>query len=214
MVEISPSLLSCNFANLEDEVRSVEPYVNWLHVDIMDGHFVPNITFGPALVSSLRKITKKHLDCHLMVEEPMQFAPRFLQAGADSITVHQEVCTLNQFKRLAKIIHDQGKKIGITLRPRTALKHIKAYLPYTDLVLVMSVEPGFGGQGYIASSTNRIRKVRKLIDEINSNIILQVDGGINKETAILAREAGADNLVSGSFVFRSKSYAKAIESLR
>jgi ribulose-phosphate 3-epimerase len=210
MVIIAPSILSADMANLSSEIKAVEKHVSWLHVDVMDGHFVPNITFGPAMVKALRKTTSLHLDVHLMITNPKLYVPRFLQAGADTITVHQEVCSLALFKQLKALAKKHNARLGITCRPRTPIKKLFPYLALADQVLVMSVEPGFGGQAFLPDSTKKLKQLREKID--GRKILLEVDGGINDKTA--PKAIVADILVSGSYIFGAKEYGKAIRSLK
>nr|QBK87565.1 MAG: ribulose-phosphate 3 epimerase family protein [Marseillevirus LCMAC201] len=210
MVQIAPSILAADPTNLEAEIKAIEPYCEYIHIDIMDGHFVPNLSFGPAVVKSLREKTTRLLDVHLMIENPKFYVPIFADAGADIITVHVEVCSLKLFEKLALQLHDQHKKIGIALRPKTAITKILPYLKWTDLVLVMSVEPGFGGQEYIAATSDRVVALKK---EIPCSIMLEVDGGITTTTAGSAQAAGADILVAGNAVFKSSDYRAAISAL-
>lgn len=212
MALVAPSILSADITNLQGELTRLGP-VEILHIDIMDGHFVPNLTFGPHLVKSLRKLTSARLDAHLMIENPKTYAPLFYEAGADNVTLHVETTPLPMFKKIAQLAHMKGKTIGITLRPKTPLKKIFPYLPFADLALIMSVEPGFAGQQYIPASTKKIAELRAYIDKLKKRVLLQVDGGINDQTAPLALSAGANVLVSGHYIFSSRDYRKAMTTL-
>ena len=206
---VAPSILSADFANLERDVKLVEKAgADWIHVDVMDGHFVPNITIGAPVVKSLRKVTKLPLDVHLMIENPEKYIPDFAKAGADIITVHQEACADNLLEVIEQI-KSYGIKAGVSIKPNTSVNAIKDVLPFVGMVLVMSVEPGFGGQSFMENSISKIAKIRALAPEID----IQVDGGINPETARLVTQAGANILVAGSSVYGADDTAAAIRSL-
>ncbi len=207
-VRIAPSILSANFTRLGDEVRqAAEAGVDMIHVDVMDGHFVPNITVGPLVVSALKPLAQELgllLDVHLMIEHPEHFIDDFIRAGADLLTVHVETCP--HLHRVIQHIHAAGIKAGVTLNPATSLMTIEEILPEVDLVLIMSVNPGFGGQSYIAHSTAKIARLRRMIEERGlSKIEIEVDGGIAPSTAGEVVKAGATILVAGSAVFNSKA---------
>ncbi|MFN3309831.1 MAG: ribulose-phosphate 3-epimerase [Anaerolineales bacterium] len=207
-VRIAPSILSANFTRLGDEVRqAAEAGVDLIHVDVMDGHFVPNITVGPLVVSALKPLAQELgllLDVHLMIEHPEHFIDDFIRAGADLLTVHVETCP--HLHRVIQHIHAAGIKAGVTLNPATSLMTIEEILPEVDLVLIMSVNPGFGGQSYIVNSTAKIARLRRMIEERGlSKIEIEVDGGIAPSTAGEVVKAGATILVAGSAVFNSKA---------
>ena len=210
---VSPSLLACDFSRLAEEVRAVEAAgADWLHVDVMDGHFVPNLTIGPVVVEALRRVSRVPLDVHLMIDHPEQYLRQFLDAGAHYLTVHLEAPGLKSEAGLFKALGDirqAGAKAGLSLRPRTSAEALKPYLDAVDLVLVMSVEPGFGGQAFMPEAVPKVRQLRGWFRGD-----LAVDGGINADTGRLMREAGANVLVAGTYVFKAKSAKAAIESLR
>ncbi|MCD6319305.1 MAG: ribulose-phosphate 3-epimerase [Candidatus Desulfofervidaceae bacterium] len=213
MFKIAPSILSADFARLAEEIRAVEEAgADWIHVDVMDGHFVPNLTIGPPVVASLRKVTDLPLDVHLMIEKPERFLEEFAKAGADILTVHVETCP--HLHRTLQIIKKLGKKAGVSLNPATPLCFLEPVLEEVDLVLIMSVNPGFGGQKFIPSALDRIRQVRKWIEERGLNIDLEVDGGINADTIAKVAAAGANVFVTGSAVFGQENYAQVIRTFK
>jgi ribulose-phosphate 3-epimerase len=199
-IRIAPSILSSDFARLADEIAAVEKAgADLLHVDVMDGHFVPNLTIGPPIVEAIRKVTSLPLDVHLMITNPNDFIDEFARAGANYLTVHVEACP--HLHRTVQAIKEKGMKAGVTLNPATPLVSIEPILPDADLLLIMSVNPGFGGQKFIHSVLNKIREARALIDRIGSRALLEVDGGVKVENAGEIAAAGADILVAGSAIF-------------
>ena len=213
-IKISPSILSADFTCLADQVREAEEAgVDYIHVDVMDGHFVPNITIGPLVVKALRPITKLPLDVHLMIENPEFYIEDFSKAGADIITVHQEATP--HLHRTIQQIHDLGIKAGVSINPSTSVRTLDEIICDVDLILVMSVNPGFGGQSYIHSCTNKIRKVREMLDDRGVLADLEVDGGVNVDTVNEVISAGANAFVAGSAIFNDKnSVAENVSALR
>lgn len=210
-LKIAPSLLSANLLNLEREIKNIEKAgADMLHLDIMDGHFVPNLTFGPELVKQIRKTTNLPLDTHLMVTNPAFFIPKFLESGVDYISFHIE--TNSKYEKLLNAIKKSKVKAGVAINPETPLNTVKRVLDYIDYVLVMTVHPGFGGQEFIADCTPKIQELHKIVGK--RKIEIEVDGGINYQTAKLVKEAGANIIVAGNFIFTSKNYKKVIEGLR
>ena len=213
-IKISPSILSADFTRLADQVHEAEEAgVDYIHVDVMDGHFVPNITIGPLVVKALRPITKLPLDVHLMIENPEFYIEDFSKAGANIITVHQEATP--HLHRTIQQIHDLGIKAGVSINPSTSVRTLDEIICDVDLILVMSVNPGFGGQSYIHSCTNKIRKVREMLDERGASADLEVDGGVNVDTVCEVISAGANAFVAGSAIFNDKnSVAENVSALR
>ncbi|HSE59696.1 MAG TPA: ribulose-phosphate 3-epimerase [Nitrospiraceae bacterium] len=212
-LKIAPSILSADFARLADEIARVEQGgADWLHVDVMDGHFVPNLTVGPPIVESIRKVTRLPLDVHLMVTNPDDCIGAFAEAGAAYLTVHVEAC--QHLHRTVQFIKERGVKAGVTLNPATSVVTLEEILPDVDLILVMSVNPGFGGQQFIPGSLDKIKKVRAMLDQARSQALLEVDGGVKVDNTASVVEAGADVLVAGSAIFCSDDYAGTIKAMR
>ena len=212
MVKIAPSILSADFANLERDIKLVENAgADWIHVDVMDGHFVPNITIGVSVVKSLKKVTNLPLDVHLMIENPEKYVKAFAKAGADILTFHYEAVEDDEIIPLMKRINDEGVKVGISIKPNTPPEVLEPYLPYVDLVLVMTVEPGFGGQKFMPECADKIRFIRLHGGNI---LTIQVDGGINEETGAVCVQKGANSLVAGSYIYNSSDVKSAIASLK
>ncbi|MDO5734182.1 MAG: ribulose-phosphate 3-epimerase [Eubacteriales bacterium] len=209
---IGPSLLSADFTDLRTSVGRIEAEMDFLHFDVMDGHFVPNLSFGPMLCKAVRKLTDKAIDCHLMVTNPSSLIKDFQAAGANLLSVHIE--TLTHGHRVLQEIKDAGMECGLVLNPLTPLNLLEEYLPYLDLVLLMSVNPGFGGQSYIPSVTDKVRRLRQIIDASGYDILLEVDGGVKLENIAEISAAGADLFVAGSAVFGAPDPALRIRELR
>ena len=211
-VVISPSILSADFANLGRDVKYVADCgADWIHIDVMDGHFVPNITIGAPVVKSLRKVTNKTFDVHLMIENPKKYVKDFAEAGSDIITFHYEAVEKDEIIDLAKYIKSFGVKAGLSIKPKTKPEDIIEYLPYFDLVLVMTVEPGFGGQKFMDDCAEKLKILKENALE---DLYLQVDGGINADTARVCTSYGANSLVAGNYIFKSENICEAIKSLR
>lgn len=212
MIKISPSILACDFANLQSEIKKVEDAgVQYLHIDVMDGIFVPNITLGPCVVSAIRKNSNLVFDVHLMITDPIRYIDEFVKAGADIITVHVE-STFDVNAAIDKI-RSLGKKAGISIKPNTKPEIVKQYIDKVDLVLCMTVEPGFGGQSFIPATLENIKAVAEMIKESGRDIDLEVDGGISPKNAHLVKEAGANVIVAGSAVFGSSDIPKTVKEL-
>lgn len=208
---ISPSILSADFANLQRDIAKIEQAgADWVHVDVMDGHFVPNITIGVPVVRAIRKVTVLPLDVHLMIENPLDYLPQFIDAGADIITVHYEACS-ELLDDIIDYARARGIKIGVSIKPNTPAIVLKEWLEKVDLVLIMTVEPGFGGQRFIEDAAYKIEYIK---NNGPKNLILQVDGGINDETAKICKHLGANSLVAGNYIYKSTNIAEAIETLR
>ena len=212
-VIIAPSILSCDFGNLERDFELInQSEADWFHVDVMDGVFVPNISFGFPVISAIKKHATKPLDVHLMIANPDQYIEEFKKAGADWLTVHYEACT--HLHRTIQVIKAHGMKAGVALNPHTPVEVLEDILPELDLVLIMSVNPGFGGQKFISHALKRVTRLKELINKTESSALIEVDGGVNLETGKQLLEAGADALVAGSFVFNSPDPAKTIQDLK
>lgn len=210
---VAPSILSANFAVLGEEVKEVEALgADWIHIDVMDGHFVPNITMGAFVVDAVRPVTKLPLDVHLMIENPDHYVEQFAKAGADSISVHVEACT--HLHRTIQAIKALGVKSGVVLNPATPVESIQHVIEEIDFVLLMTVNPGFGGQQFIPQVLPKIRRVREMAASFHTDLDIEVDGGITAETAKLCREAGANILVAGSAIYGVKDRKAAIEAIR
>ena len=213
MVKIAPSILSADFSRLGEEIRAIEAGgADYVHVDVMDGHFVPNITIGPLVVEAVRKVTSLPLDVHLMIENPDRYIPDFVKAGADILTVHQE--TVPHLHRTVQLIRSLGKKAGVSINPATPVTNLDLILDDLDLVLVMSVNPGFGGQSFIPSCLGKITALRRMIAERGLKVELEVDGGVKTDNIGRIVAAGADVLVAGSAVFGTDDYRETIAVLK
>lgn len=211
--KIAPSILSADFAHLAEEIRKVEEAgADMIHVDVMDGHFVPNFTIGPPIVRAIRKVTRLPLDVHLMMTHPDDLIPDFIKAGSDYLTVHVETCP--HLHRTIQSIKENGVKAGVALNPATALSLVEPILPFVDLLLVMSVNPGFGGQSFIPQVLDKVREARRMIDERKLSVELEVDGGLKVDNVGEVAQAGADIFVTGSAVFHSKDYKETLEKMR
>ena len=213
-MKLAPSILSCDFGRLAEEIAAAQDAgADWIHVDVMDGHFVPNITLGPAITRAARRVTRLTLDVHLMIEAPDRYLGAFAEAGADVLTVHQEACP--HLHRTLQEVRELGLKAGVALNPATPVEAVRDVLPVTDLLLVMSVNPGFGGQAYIPGSTDKVRRARALLDAAASPAELEVDGGVDASNAAALAAAGATVLVAGSAVFGHSGGARGgIQAIR
>ncbi len=210
-VKIAPSILSADFSKLGQEVSSLDKAgCDLIHIDVMDGHFVPNITMGPSVIKSIRKYSKKVFDVHLMIDPVLKYIPDFVKSGSDIITIHHEIS--EDVADIIKLIKKLNKKVGISIKPSTSAKVIEKYIDDVNLILIMTVEPGFGGQSFIYEQLKKIEYIRNLVDD--RNIDIEVDGGIDLITGKLAVEAGANILVSGSTIFKCKQYKQIINDLR
>ena len=216
MAILSPSILSCDYMNMQRDFENCKEYgCKWLHVDIMDGHFVPNLSFGYSLVQSMRPVTDLVLDVHLMIDTPIKYAENFCKAGADYLTIHVEADTPENIKKTLELIRSLGVKPGIVVKPKTPAEAIAEYLPMVDLVLVMTVEPGFGGQKFMADMMPKLKQLRTMLDEVNPTCHLEVDGGVDLVTGEVCKENGADVLVAGSAYFKATdkpTFVKQIEA--
>jgi ribulose-phosphate 3-epimerase len=210
---IAPSILSADFSILGEEVKAVEAAgVDWIHADVMDGHFVPNITIGPLIVEAVKRVTALPIDVHLMIENPDNYIPAFAKAGASWISVQVETCI--HLNRTVQLIKENGARAGVVLNPSTAVDTVEWILEYVDYVLIMSVNPGFGGQAFISNSLNKIKALRRLIQDKGLSTLIEVDGGVNEETIAEVSAAGTDVFVAGSAIFGSQDYQKTIHSFR
>ena len=216
MAILCPSILASDYMNMErDFTNAAEVGVKWLHVDIMDGHFVPNLSFGYSLVEAMRKISPLVLDVHLMIDRPIRYIENFCKAGADYLTIHVEADTRENTKLALEKIRAMGVKPGIVVKPKTPAEDIAEFLPMVDMVLVMTVEPGFGGQKFMADMMPKVKQLRQMLDEVNPDCHLEVDGGVDLQTCIPCKENGADVLVAGSAFFRAEdkaAFTKEIEA--
>ena len=212
-IKIAPSLLACDFSRLADEIEAVEKAgADMLHIDVMDGRFVPNITIGQPVVSAIRKVTQLPLDVHLMITEPMEHIKSFIDAGADIVTIHLEAC--NHLNKATAMIKDAGKKAGISLNPATPVVMLKDIMEELYLVLIMTVNPGFGGQKFINSTLKKIKELDGMKHRLNPELMIEVDGGINDRNSLSVAKAGADIIVAGTAIFGAKNYKGAIEKLK
>jgi ribulose-phosphate 3-epimerase len=213
MKMIAPSILSADFSRLGDEIAAVEAAgADWIHIDVMDGHFVPNLTIGPGLIASIRKTTRLPFDVHLMIENPERYIDDFAKAGSDGITIHVEATV--HLRRTVALIREKGLKAGVSLNPATPLVQIEPILPDIDLLLIMTVNPGFGGQKFIEGSLPRISQAKEMIRTIAPEVLLEVDGGVTRQNIRAIADAGADILVAGSAIFGSGNYAETVGAMK
>ena len=214
MAILSPSILSCDYMNMQRDFEACKEYgCKWLHVDIMDGHFVPNLSFGYSLVQAMRPVTDLVLDVHLMIDTPIKYAENFCKAGADYLTIHVEADTPENIKKTLELIRSMGVKPGIVVKPKTPAEAIEEYLPMVDLVLVMTVEPGFGGQKFMADMMPKLKQLRSMLDKVNPACHLEVDGGVDLVTGEVCKENGADVLVAGSAYFKTADKADFVKKI-
>ncbi len=215
MIKVSPSILSADFVNLERDIRALTPAgADYVHVDVMDGIFVPNITIGIPVVAAIRKITELPLDVHLMIDRPIRYVDDFCKAGSDILTIHVEADSEENTLAALKRIRENGVKAAISVKPKTPAEAVLPYLPYCDLILVMTVEPGFGGQSFMDDMMPKLKRIRAYIDEKNPDCELEVDGGVNETTAMICRENGANVLVAGSAYFKAPDPAQFVEAVK
>ena len=215
MIKVSPSILSADFVNLERDIRALTPAgADYVHVDVMDGIFVPNITIGIPVVAAIRRITDLPLDVHLMIDRPIRYVDDFCKAGSDILTIHTEAETEENTLNALKRIRENGVKAAISIKPKTSAEAVLPFLPFCDLILVMTVEPGFGGQSFMEDMMPKLKKIREYIDAQNPSCELEVDGGVNKETAMICRENGANVLVAGSAYFKASDPADFVRSVK